>query len=102
MDDVNMILEGPERLDEEGIAVRLRYDEEETGQYRVEYSNILQDDTVEDDWYLFGGSVGYNASSYNSESEARTVFKDVQALSGEDILGYFAVEQTAEGDTQSV
>lgn len=84
MDNVDEVLEPPVKLSEQGFAVRLTH-REETGEYRVEYSNLVAGE-VEEDWNVFGGSVGYNASSYDSLRQAEDFYDEVQDLSGDQIL----------------
>lgn len=95
MEDVGEVLEGPEQLNDEDVAVRLRY-VEGSDEYRVECSEVLQDGGLEGDWSVFGGTVGYSDSAYSSEEVARGVYDDVKDLSGEEFLDYFAVEKSGD------
>jgi len=98
MEDVDELLEGPERKENDGIAIRLIYSQEKD-HYRVEYSAIMQDGSIEDEWNLFGGTIGYTDSIYEEEEMARQTLEDIKALSGEEILSYFALD-TAHNSTE--
>ena len=90
MDNVDEILEEPTRHEDKGIATRLTYNEERDG-YRVEHSSLLTDGSINGDWDVFGGSVGYNASEYDTEEEARSFYNEIQNLSNEEIMAEMAV-----------
>jgi len=90
VEDAYEILEGPERFEDKGLAARLTYDQEEDS-YRVEHSPLLKTGEIAGEWGVFGGSVGYNASTYNSEEDAREFFNDLENLEAEEVLDEFAV-----------
>lgn len=89
MDDVDKILEGPEKFENKGFAARLTYNEERDS-YRVESSPLLKSGEIDDTWEVFGGSVGYNDSEYSTEEEAREFYDELQNLSNQEILDRMA------------
>lgn len=90
MDNVDEILEEPTRHEDKAIATRLTYTEERD-RYRVEYTNILQNGELDGNWGVFGGPVGYNASEYDTEEEARSFYNEIENLSNEEIMAEMAV-----------
>lgn len=90
MDNVDEILEEPIRHEDKSIATRLTYTEERD-RYRVEYTNILQNGELDGNWGVFGGSVGYNASEYDTEEEARSFYDEIENLSNEEIMAEMAI-----------
>lgn len=91
MEDAYELLEGPETFNDKGIAVRLTYNDEEDT-YRVEHSELLKTGNISGEWNLFGGSVGYNASSYGTEEQARQFYSELESLEADEILDEFAVD----------
>ena len=90
MDDVDEILEEPSRHEDKGFAARLTYNEERDS-YRVEHSSLLTDGGIDGDWQVFGGSVGYNSSEYDTEEAARSFYNELENLSNEEIMAEMAV-----------
>jgi hypothetical protein len=84
------ILEEPVVYNDKAIAARLTYNSERDT-YRVEYAPLLQDGGIGDEWGIFGGTVGYTSSSYDSEEEAREFFDELEDIPGDEILDRFAV-----------
>ncbi|WP_231608332.1 hypothetical protein [Haloferax gibbonsii] len=58
-----------ESLPDRGLAVRIVVDAA-TAEYRVEYTS-LSSGVVTDEWTVFGGSVGYDASVFATDAAAR-------------------------------
>lgn len=85
MEQEDEVLEGPVRHEEKGLAARLTY-REDRDSYRVEYSPLLEDGEIAEEWEVFGGSVGYNSSEYSAEDDARSFYDRLQDLSNEEIL----------------
>jgi len=90
VEDVNEILEGPERFEDKGIAARLTYDQERDS-YRVEYSPLLENGEIAEEWTVFGGTVGYNDSVYGSEEAAHEFYDKLENLGEDEVLDEFAV-----------
>ncbi|WP_313694175.1 hypothetical protein [Halorarum halobium] len=90
MDEVNEILEGPAKHEDKGIAARLTYDQE-TDSYRVEYSPLLENGEITEEWIVFGGTVGYNDSVYSSEEAAHEFYDQLENLGQDEILDELAV-----------
>ncbi|MFK8213893.1 MULTISPECIES: hypothetical protein [unclassified Haloferax] len=60
-----------ETLPDRGLAVRIVVDDA-ADSYRVEYTP-LSGGSVTDEWTVFGGSVGYDASVFASDAVARAM-----------------------------
>ena len=75
------ILESETKAEQHGLFARLtRW---ENDRYAVEIATRLQSGGHEDQWYLVGGSVGYDASVFDTEEDARDYFEDLTSLSSE-------------------
>lgn len=83
-------INGPEKLDGRGIAIRLVHDEEKD-RYRVEQSPILSTGEIDGDWNVFGGTIGYKDTEYTTEKEAREFYRKVRNKEGSDVLVELAV-----------
>ncbi|MCU4753489.1 hypothetical protein OB919_16105 [Halobacteria archaeon AArc-curdl1] len=90
MESDGEILEEPQRFEDKGLAVRLIYVKERY-KYRVEYSPLLKNGEIEGNWGVFGGSVGYTCSEYNTEEEARQFYNKLEEIPADEILDHFAV-----------
>ena len=55
------------------------------GRYAVEISLTLQSGGHDDHWGPIGGSVGYDATVFDTEEEARTYFEDLQELDNDEM-----------------
>lgn len=73
------ILESEREVEQHDFYARLT--RRSNGQYAVEISLTLQSGGHDDHWGVIGGSVGYDATVFDTEEEARTYFEDVQELS---------------------
>lgn len=87
------IVEGPIRVKEHGIALRITYNEERD-KYRVETSHLLKNGEIEGMWGVFGGSVGYGDSTYDTLEDAREFYQLAQELEGDELLNHFAVGES--------
>jgi hypothetical protein len=76
-------LEDETEAEQHGLFVRLTRWED--GRYAVEISVALQSGGHEEQWNLVGGSVGYDASVFDAEANARDYFKDLTSLSSEEM-----------------
>ena len=90
MTDDLEVLEEPEVYEDKAIAARLAYNRERDT-YAVEYTPLLESGEFEDEWFIFGGSVGYTCSMYDSEEDAREFFDELEEIPGDEILDHFAV-----------
>jgi hypothetical protein len=89
------VLEEPVVYEDKAIAARLTYNPERDT-YRVEYAPLLQDGGIGDEWGIFGGTVGYTSSSYDSQEDAREFFDDLEDIPSDEILDHFAVGENPE------
>jgi len=85
VDNVDEILEDPTRHEDKGLATRLTYDGER-GKYRVEYSLLLKDGSLDGDWSVFGGSVGCPTSEYDAEEDARRLYDKIPEVGKTEII----------------
>lgn len=79
-----------ETLSDRGIAVRIVVDDV-ADTYRVEYTP-LSGGVVTDEWTVFGGSVGYDASVFATDTAARAFVECVRTTSHDDVLAELAVD----------
>ena len=79
-----------ETLPDRGLAVRIVVDDA-ADSYRVEYTP-LSDGAVTDEWTVFGGSVGYDASVFATDTAARAFVERVRTNSHDDVLAELAVD----------
>ncbi len=79
-----------ETLPDRGIAVRIVVDDA-ADSYRVEYTP-LSGGVVTDEWTVFGGSVGYDASVFATDTAARAFVERVRTTSHDDGLAELAVD----------
>ncbi|EMA54370.1 hypothetical protein [Halococcus salifodinae] len=80
---VDEILEDETEAEQHGLYARLT--RREDGRYAVEISPMLQSGGHEEQWHLVGGSVGYDASVFDAEADARDYFEDLISLSSEEM-----------------
>lgn len=59
-------------------------------QYRVEQSPLLKTGEIDGSWNVFGGSVGYTDSTFNTEENALEFYEDVQTLAEEDLADKYS------------
>ena len=78
---VDEILEDETEAEQHGLFARLT--RRENDRYAVEISTALQSGGHEDQWDPVGGSVGYDASVFDTEADARDYFEDLTTLSSE-------------------
>lgn len=90
MESTNEVLEGPVRYEDKGLATRLAYNEVRDS-YRVEHSPLLENGEIAQEWGVFGGSVGYNSSEYDTEEDARQFYNQLEDIPGDEILDHLAV-----------
>lgn len=84
LDDLtDEILESETEIPEHHFFARLT--RRTNGRYAVEISLTLQSGGHDNHWDIIGGSVGYGATVFDTEKEARTYFKDVQELSNDEM-----------------
>ncbi|ELZ94440.1 hypothetical protein [Haloferax volcanii] len=79
-----------ETLPDRGIAVRNVVDDA-ADSYCVE-STPLSGGVVTDEWTVFGGSVGYDASVFAADAAARAFVERVRTTSHDDVLAELAVD----------
>ncbi|WEL28086.1 hypothetical protein [Haloferax volcanii] len=79
-----------EPLSDRGTAVRIVVDDA-ADSYRVEYTP-LSGGVVTDEWAVFGGSVGYDASVFSTDAAARAFVERVRTTSHDDVLAELAVD----------
>ena len=77
------ILESETEAEQHDLFARLT--RREDGRYAVEISPMLQSGGHEDQWHLVGGSVGYDASAFDAEADARDYFEDLTSLTHEEM-----------------
>ncbi|EMA07906.1 hypothetical protein [Haloferax denitrificans] len=81
-----------ESFPDRGIAVRIVVDDAADGyRFRVEYTP-LSGGVVTDEWAVFGGSVGYDASVFATDTAARAFVERVRTNSHDDVLAELAVD----------
>ena len=80
---VDESLEDETEAEQHGLYARLT--RREDGRYAVEISPVLQSGGHEEQWHLVGGSVGYDASVFDAEADARDYFEDLTTLSHEEM-----------------
>lgn len=86
----NDILEPETEAEQHGLFARLiRW---ENGRYAVETSTALQSGGHKEQWYPIGGSVGYDASVFDTEADARDYFEDLISLSSEEMEAKYGDE----------
>lgn len=78
----NHLLEGPTKIDDLGLAARLRKRAE---CYAVEYSPLLQSGDIDGTWGIFGGSIGYGTSTFDNRDDAQEFYEDLQNLSKDEL-----------------
>ena len=83
MSDVDEVLKDETKAEQHSLFVRLV--RREDGRYAVEISPMLQSGGHEDQWHLVGGSVGYDASAFDAEADARDYFEDLTSLTHEEM-----------------
>ena len=83
MSDVDEVLKDETKAEQHSLFVRLV--RREDGRYAVEISPMLQSGGHEDQWHLVGGSVGYDASAFDAEADARDYFQDLTSLTHEEM-----------------
>ena len=77
------ILESETEAEQHGLFARLtRWDND---RYAVEISTRLQSGGHKEQWYPVGGSVGYDASVFDTEADARDYFQDLTNLDSEEM-----------------
>lgn len=79
-----------ESFPDRGIAVRIVVDDA-ADSYRVEYTS-LSGGVVTDEWTMFGGSVGYDASVFATDTAAHAFVERVRTTSHDDVLAELAVD----------
>jgi hypothetical protein len=79
-----------ETLPDRGLAVRLVVDDA-TAKYRVEYTP-LSGGVMTDEWTVFGGTVGYDASVFATGAAARAFVERVRTVSHDDVLAGLAAD----------
>ncbi|ELK44171.1 hypothetical protein D320_22020 [Haloferax sp. BAB-2207] len=79
-----------ESFPDRGIAVRIVIDDV-ADSYRVEYTP-LSGGVVTDEWTVFGGSVGYDASVFATAAAARAFVERVRTNPHDDVLAELAVD----------
>lgn len=77
MSTITIVLTEPVEIENLGLAVRLT---EREDCYAVECSPLLKNGEIAGNWGVFGGSVGYSASTFETEESAREFYGDVQNL----------------------
>ena len=75
------IIEEGKVVEKHGLAVRLI---EDNGTYIVQQAPLNEDGTYDEEQFdVFGGTLGYSTSEFDSEEQARRFFNDIFILNKE-------------------
>ena len=78
------VIEEEKIVEKHGIAVRLV---KENGTYIVQHTPLNEDGSYnEEKFNVFGGTVGYSTSEFDTEVQARQFFNDIMILDNDRLL----------------